>query len=54
MYNIINEKEPTTNDWNMRGLNISKGQELGLFELGSTIVMIFEAENVQWKVVPGQ
>ncbi len=27
---------------------------MGMFELGSTVVIVFEAEKVDWKVEPGQ
>lgn len=34
---------------------IQKGAEIGLFNLGSTIVMIFEAKNIkQWLVKEGE
>ena len=30
-----------------------KGDELGMFKLGSTVVMMFEAENVKWNIKEG-
>lgn len=35
-------------------LNLTKGQEVGQFKMGSTIVLVFEAKDVEWKVVAGQ
>ncbi|CAD8078031.1 unnamed protein product [Paramecium primaurelia] len=33
---------------------LRKGDELGMFKLGSTVVMMFEAENVKWNIEEGQ
>lgn len=34
--------------------HLERGDELGYFNLGSTIVMIFEAQDIkEWKVHPG-
>jgi len=35
------------------GVPVSKGEEIGYFNLGSTIVLIFEAENFEFSVKPG-
>jgi len=35
-------------------LCLIKGQEVGWFKMGSTIVLVLEAKNVDWKVVSGQ
>lgn len=35
--------------------NLARGDELGYFNLGSTIIMIVEAKDIkEWKVQPGQ
>lgn len=35
--------------------NLARGEELGYFNLGSTIIMIVEAKDIkEWKVQPGQ
>ncbi len=40
---------------NAKGVNIEKGEEIGKFNLGSTIVLVFEASpDFEWKVEPGQ
>jgi len=52
MYSLLNKEVGEV--WAERGINISKGQELGFFQLGSTVVLVFEAENVEWVVQPGQ
>lgn len=34
---------------------LARGEELGMFNLGSTIIMIVEAKDLkEWKVQPGQ
>lgn len=35
-------------------ISLKKGDELGMFKLGSTVVMMFEAENVKWNIEEGQ
>jgi len=35
-------------------LRLTKGQEVGQFKMGSTIVLVFEARDADWKVVAGQ
>lgn len=32
------------------GIGIERGDELGMFKLGSTVVLLFEAKNVEWLV----
>lgn len=37
------------------GVSLGKGEEVGMFRLGSTVVMIFEAPgNLRWKVQEGE
>ncbi|CAD8109255.1 unnamed protein product [Paramecium sonneborni] len=31
-----------------KGVHIKKGQEIGRFEMGSTVVMIFESTSIEW------
>lgn len=38
-----------------KGIEVTKGEEIGKFNLGSTIVLVFEASpDFQWTVEPGQ
>ncbi len=30
------------------GIRLEKGEELGIFNMGSTVVMAFESDNIQW------
>ena len=40
---------------NPKGISVKKGEEVGKFNLGSTIVLVFEASpDFEWKVQPGQ
>lgn len=37
-----------------KGWKVQKGEEIARFELGSTVVMVFESKNFQFNVEPGQ
>ena len=40
---------------NDNGVLVKKGQELGMFKLGSTVVMIFESDKpLKWNIEEGQ
>ena len=36
------------------GKSFKKGDELGYFNLGSTIVMLIEGKDLEWKIHEGQ
>jgi len=35
------------------GVKLKKGEEIGMFNYGSTILMLFEAKEVDWLLMPG-
>jgi len=35
-------------------LEVSKGEEMGQFHLGSTVVLVFPRSSVDWRIVPGE
>lgn len=34
-------------------ISFRKGEEIGLFNFGSTVVLVFEAPNFQWNIQAG-
>ncbi len=43
-----NRTEISTYDYEMHNIQLEKGQELGYFSLGSTVIVLFEKDRVLW------
>ena len=41
-------REITTYDYEAQTIQLEKGQELGYFSLGSTVIVLFEKDKMQW------
>lgn len=41
-------REVTTYDYTQQQIILNKGQELGYFSLGSTVILLFEKNKIQW------
>ena len=43
-----NQTEISTDDYSTQEIHLEKGQELGYFSLGSTVIVLFEKDRVEW------
>ena len=53
--NTPTSKKITTWDYRPRSLALGRGDELGYFQLGSTVIVLFPKDRVTWQesVAPG-
>lgn len=47
------QREFNSTYYDDKHIQLNKGEELGMFKFGSTVVMIFEAKEINWKVKEG-
>ncbi|HJO58037.1 MAG TPA: phosphatidylserine decarboxylase, partial [Nitrospinaceae bacterium] len=51
---VTNTGTPAEDKDFIEPLSVSRCEELGCFEMGSTVVLLFEPGRVEWSVQPGQ
>lgn len=51
---VSNEGKPATTGHISPPLALGRAEELGRFEMGSTVILLFPKDTVRWTVTPGQ